>query len=125
MRPSRQSAASLCETKSRSTRPPAPLLGHGRAHAEPVRRPERTEALAQHGRPVVERLRLLPRDAIDRRAHEHLVGRARIAVDALAQALRGLLQPLARVAEVADHERESPGFASTTEVSIWRSGMSQ
>ena len=103
---------------------PAPLLRHGRANAEPVRRPERPEALAQHGGPVVERLRLLPGDAIDRRAHEHVVGGARFCIDALAHALRDLLEPLARVAEVADHEG-SPGFASTTEVSICRSGISQ
>ena len=48
-----------------------------------------------------------------------------VAIDALAQPRRHLHEPLARVADVPDHERASGGFASTTEVSIWRSGMFQ
>ena len=81
-----------------------PLLGHRRAHPEPVGGPERPEALADLCRPVVERLRVGPRDPVDRPAHEHGVGRPRVRVDALLQPLRHLREALARVAEVADHD---------------------
>ena len=66
-RPSSHSVASLFESPEQVDAPPAPLLGHRRAPAEPVRRPQRAEALAELGRPVLERLRLVPRDAVDAR----------------------------------------------------------
>src|SRR4029453_900744 len=48
----------------------APLVRHGRAHPEPVRGPGRPESLTEHGRPVIERLRFLPRDTVDRPSDE-------------------------------------------------------
>ena len=80
-----------------------PRLRDGRAHAEPVRRPERSEPLAERRRPVVERLRLVVRDAVDLRADEQLVDRRRLRVDLRTQPRRGLREARARVLRVADH----------------------
>ena len=59
----------------------APVLGNGRVAAEPVRRPERPEPLAELDRPVPERLRLVPGDALHARGDEQLVNRSRTRVD--------------------------------------------
>jgi hypothetical protein len=60
---------------------PGPLLGHGRARLEPVRGPERPEALAELGRPQLEPVRLVERDPVGGAAHEQLVERARVRPD--------------------------------------------
>jgi hypothetical protein len=59
----------------------APLVGNARADAKPVRRPERTEVLAEPGRPVLQLLRFLPRDPVDRTGDEQLVRRTRLCID--------------------------------------------
>ena len=86
----------------------APLLRHGHAGAEPVGRPLRPEALAGLRRPVRERLRLVPRDPVDRPGHEHGIRRPGLGIHALAQPRRHQLEAVARVFEVPDHGR-SPG----------------
>ena len=50
-----------------------PVGRDGRRAAEPVRRPERPEALAELGGPELELLRLLVRDPLDRAGDEELV----------------------------------------------------
>ena len=103
LRPSIQSVDSAADRQSRSTRRPRHSFGNGRAHAEPVRRPERAQALAELRRPVVERSRFLERDAIDRPRDQQLVGRAQFGVDEVPQTFRRLRQTGAGVLRMADH----------------------
>ena len=105
MPPSRQSAASLSRDEEQIDAPAAPLLRHRRAHAEPVRRPERPEALAELRGPVVE-VAAPPPTGCGRpaRSTSNASAGARLGVDALLQALRHLQQTLARVADVPDHD---------------------
>ena len=80
-----------------------PLVGHGRLHPEPVRRPQRTEAVAERGVAVVEPLCLLQRDAVDRPRDTHGVGRAHIGPDQGADPLADLGNAVARVLGMALH----------------------
>ncbi len=85
---------------------PGMLAFEVRLELEPPGRPARAEALARIERPVLEQLRLLPRDPPDRACDQDPVHRTQLPVDVLAEQGRGLRQPLPAVAVVAD--RQSP-----------------
>jgi hypothetical protein len=68
---------------------------------EPPGRPERAEPVADLRRAVLERLRLVARDAVDR-AGDGDLERQRLGVDRGTQALGFPGEPLARVFEVPD-----------------------
>src|SRR5581483_882362 len=67
-----------------------------------VRQPEEIDPRAELGGAVVERLRLVPRDAVDLRRHEQLVDRPRLRIHGRAQPLRELPEPSPRVVRVRD-----------------------
>jgi hypothetical protein len=82
-------------------------VGSLAAQPQPVRRPERPEALAELDGAVRELLRLGPRDPVDRTRDLELE-RERLRVDLGPQAVREPQQPLARVLDVPDQSSDSP-----------------
>ena len=93
--PPSHSVASLARIPDEVDAAAAPAGRHRRRAAEPMRRPERPEALAELGRPVVERLRVLASDPVDGARDEELVGPPRLGIDERPQPLRRLPQPSA------------------------------
>ena len=82
--------------------PPPPLGRDRRAQAEPERRPQRPEALADLDRPVLEGLGVRPRDPVDGAGDDELVDRSGVAIDELSQAFGRLCEAGSGVFEVAD-----------------------
>src|SRR5262249_46458296 len=68
-------------------------LGDGRRDPEPPRRPHGPEPLPRDMGPVVERLRLLPGDAVDRAGDLDALDRVGLTVDPLVQEAGGLREP--------------------------------